>query len=93
MKLKNKTIHRGKRIAAFGVAAGLLSPGAGAWLDAAGLVTIDAITSALFGAVLVVTGLVAALLLTYAAKGTVPDEDFDAAINDAIENLNSKSKK
>lgn len=93
MKLKNKTVLRGKRIAAFGIAAGLLSPGAGAWLDAAGMVQIDAVTSAIFGATLVITGLVAALLLTFAAKGEVSDEAFDQAINDAIENLNSKSKK
>lgn len=93
MKLKSTQIKRGKRIAAFGIAAGLLSPGAGAWLDAAGMVHIDAFTSALFGATLVVTGLIAALLLTYAAKGEVSDEAFDAAISDAIENLNSKSKK
>lgn len=93
MKLGSKQIKRGKRVAAFGIAAGILSPGAGAWLDAAGMVQISALTSAVFGATLVVTGLVAALLLTYAAKGEVSDEAFDSAISDAIENLNSKSKK
>lgn len=83
---KTKAIHRAKRIAAFGIAAGIMSPGAGNWMG------IDAITSAIFGAVIVLSSLIAALLLTYAGKGQVTDGDFDSHINESIETLKSKSK-
>lgn len=79
--------QRAQRIAAFGLAAGLMSPGAGNWMG------IDAVTSAIFGAIVVLTSLVAAMLLTYAGKGSVSDTDFDAHINDSIETLKSNSKK
>jgi len=85
--IQPKQVHRAKRILAFGVAAGIVSPGAGSWIG------IDAITSAIFGAMVVLLALVAALLLTYAGKGKVEDADFDAHINAAIENIKSDSKK
>lgn len=87
---RNKVIHRGKRIAAFTIAAGILTPGAGAWVDAMGVAHIDAIASAILGAVLVGSGLIATLLLIYAAKGEVSDHAFDKAIAEHIENINSK---
>lgn len=84
---KSKQVKRAKRVAAFGVATGILSLGAG------NIWQIDALTSALFGASLALLGLVAALLIIYAGKGDVPDSDFDQAINSAIENVRSKSSK
>lgn len=82
-----KHIHRAKRVLAFGIAAGLVSPGAGTWIG------IDAITSAIFGAMVVLLSLIAAMLLTYAGKGSVSDADFNAHINESIETLKSNSKK
>lgn len=87
-----KHVKRAKRILAFGIAAGLVSPGAGAWVNELGVASIDAIGSAVFGAIVVLLSLIAALLITYAGKGAVSDEDFDSHINAAIENINSKNK-
>jgi hypothetical protein len=87
---RQKAIHRGKRIAAFTIAAGIVAPGAGAWADALGIVSITAVASAVIGAILVSSGLIATLLLIYAAKGEVSDRAFDGAIAEHIENLNSK---
>ena len=86
-KCNKKTLARAKRIIAFGLAAGILSPGAGNWMG------INAITSALFGGIIVISSLIAALLLTYAGKGEVTDADFDSHIKDAITNLDSKDNK
>jgi hypothetical protein len=72
---------------AFGVASGIVSPGAGSWIG------IDAVTSAIFGAMVVLLSLVAAMLLTYAGKGEVSDMDFDSHINESIETLKSNAKK
>jgi hypothetical protein len=47
----------------------------------------------MFGAIMAVLGLIGALSFTYAAKGEVPDQDFDSHINSAIENVKSKDKK
>jgi hypothetical protein len=79
--------QRAQRVAAFGLAAGLMSPGAGNWMG------IDAVTSAIFGAIVVLTSLVAAMLLTYAGKGEVSEQDFNAHINESIETLKSNAKK
>ena len=84
--ISHRTQKRIKRVLAFGVAAGILAPGAGNWLG------LDAITSAVFGSVMVLLTLIAALLLTYAGKGDVSDADFDSHINEQIESLKSKSK-
>jgi hypothetical protein len=80
-------IKRAKRVLAFGVASGIVSPGAGSWIG------IDAITSAVFGAMVVLLSLVAAMLLTYAGKGEVSDTDFNSHINESIETLKSNAKK
>jgi hypothetical protein len=90
VKKESKLIHRGKRIAAFTIAAGLLSPGAGSWLDTLGIAHIDAIASAAFGGILVSVGLIATLLLIYAGRGRVSDEAFDNAMQEQIDQLNSK---
>jgi ribosomal protein S12 methylthiotransferase accessory factor YcaO len=90
---RKKLIHRGKRISAFTIAAGLLSPGAGSWLDTLGIANIDAIASAAFGAILVSVGLIATLLLIYAGRGSVSDAAFDNAMAEQIEQLNSKQDK
>ena len=85
--IEPKHIKRAKRVLAFGVAAGIVSPGAGSWIG------IDAVTSAIFGAMVVLLSLVAAMLLTYAGKGEVSDIDFDNHINESIETLKSNAKK
>lgn len=85
--IEPKHVKRAKRILAFGLAAGIVSPGAGSWIG------IDAVTSAVFGAIVVLMSLVAAMLLTYAGKGEVSDVDFDAHINQSIETLKSNAKK
>lgn len=87
-----KTIKRAKRVIAFGFGAGLMAPAGGAWLNQLGLAQIDALVSSIFGAITVVSSLIAALFITYAGKGEVPDPEFDSLINESIENLRSKSQ-
>jgi hypothetical protein len=85
--IEPRHVKRAKRVLAFGLAAGIVSPGAGNWMG------IDALTSAIFGAIVVLTSLIAALLLTYAGKGEVSDAAFDSHINESIETLKSNAKK
>lgn len=85
--IEPKHVKRVKRVLAFGIASGLVSPGAGTWIG------IDAVTSAIFGAMVVLLSLTAAMLLTYAGKGEVSDTDFDSHINESIEQLKSNAKK
>lgn len=80
-------ITRTLRVAAFAVATGIAFMGAG------NVFGISAIESAAFGAVGAVLGLLATLLFTYAGKASVPDEDFNSAINQAIESVSSETKK
>lgn len=77
-------VTRASRIAALIVGVGIIAPGAGNWLG------MDAVVSALFGGVLVGTGVVGTLLLIYASKAEVTDRDFNKAINDAIESVRSE---
>lgn len=79
-------ITRTLRIVAFAVATGIAFMGAG------NVFGISAIQSAAFGAVGAVLGLLATLLFTYAGKASVPDEDFNQAINKAIESVSSETK-
>jgi hypothetical protein len=79
-------ITRSLRVAAFAVATGIAFMGAG------NVFGISAVQSAAFGAVGAVLGLLATLLFTYASKASVPDEDFDSAINKAIESVASDTK-
>lgn len=82
--MKSKTVRRVLRVIAFGVATGIIFIGAG------NIWGFDALESAGFGATGAVLGLLAVLLFTYAGKDKVSDEDFNTAINDAIEHVNSK---
>ncbi len=79
-------ITRTLRVAAFALATGIAFMGAG------NVFGISAIQSAAFGAVGAVLGLLATLLFTYAGKASVPDADFDKAINQAIESVASDAK-
>lgn len=83
----NRLVKRILRIAAFALGVGILALGAGS------VIGFSAIQSALFGAIMAVLGLIGALSFTYAAKGEVPDQDFDSHINSAIENVKSKDQK
>ena len=80
-------ITRSLRIGAFALATGIAFMGAG------NVFGISAMQSAAFGAVGAVLGLLATLLFTYAGKASVPDEDFNQAINKAIESVSSETKK
>ena len=83
----NKNIKRALRVGAFGLGTGIMFMGAGSiW-------GFEALQSAGFGATGAVLGLIAVLAFTYAGKGNVPEKDFDSAINEAIETVNSKTKK
>lgn len=79
-------ISRSLRVAAFALATGIAFMGAG------NVFGISAVESAAFGAVGAVLGLLATLLFTYAGKAQVKDEDFDSAINQAIESVASDIK-
>jgi len=86
-KIMKYWITRTLRIVAFAVATGIAFMGAG------NVFGISAVESAAFGAVGAVLGLLATLLFTYAGKASVPDDDFDSAINKAIESVSSEAKK
>ncbi len=83
----NRLIKRTLRVASFALGVGILALGAGS------VIGLSAIESATFGAVMAVLGLIGAIAFTYAAKGQVPDADFDSHINSAIENVKSQDKK
>lgn len=82
-----KPVRRLFRVLAFGFGAGVTG------LAAGNLWGFSALQSAGFGASLAVLGLLAALSWVYAGKGEVSDQDFDRAVNDAIETVRSKSSK
>jgi hypothetical protein len=86
-KIMKYWITRTLRIVAFALATGIAFMGAG------NVFGISAVQSAAFGAVGAVLGLLATLLFTYAGKASVPDDDFDSAINKAIESVSSEAKK
>lgn len=85
--LKNKVVKRSLRVIAFTIAAGLSFMGAGNVLGFA------AIESALFGAIGSLMGLVIGLLFNYALDGVLSDEEFDANIKQAIDTVQSNTKK
>ncbi len=85
--MSKSLVKRGLRVVAFALGAGIAGLGAGSVLG------MSAIQSALFGALLAVIGLVGALSFIFAVKGSVPDEDFDNAINSAVETVRSKTEK
>jgi hypothetical protein len=82
-----RILKRTLRVASFALGVGILALGAGS------VIGLSAIESATFGAVMAVLGLIGAIAFTYAAKGQVPDADFDSHINSAIENVKSQDKK
>jgi succinate-acetate transporter protein len=53
---------------------------------------MSVIQSALFGALMGVLGIIAAIAFIYAGKGKVAQQDFDSTINAAIETVRSKEK-
>jgi hypothetical protein len=83
----NRILKRTLRVASFALGVGILALGAGS------VIGLSAVESATFGAVMAVLGLLGAIAFTYAAKGQVPDADFDSHINSAIENVKSQDKK
>jgi hypothetical protein len=78
------TIKRIIRVAAFALGAAITGLGAGS------VVGMDIVQSAMFGALLGVLGILAAISFIFAGKGQVNDQDFDATINSAIETVRSK---
>lgn len=85
--LKSKLAKRIARVAAFALGAGI------AFLGAGNIQGLSALESARFGATGAVLGLIMALSFIFAGKSQIEDEDFDQAINSAIENVSSKTKK
>lgn len=84
---KQEFIKRISRIGSFGVGTAILGLGAGAvW-------NISVLESALFGATLAILGLIGVLSFIYAVKGSVPKKDFDDAIYNAVQQVQSKSQK
>ena len=80
------TLKRFFRVAAFSLGAAITGLGAGS------VVGMDIVQSALFGALLGVLGIIAAISFIFAGKGGVNDADFDAPRYSAIETVRSKEK-
>jgi hypothetical protein len=80
-----KTLKRAWRIFSFTLGAGLAGLGAG------NLWELNIIQSIGMGATVALIALVIALSFTHAGKGKVSEEDFDAAINSAIETVKSST--
>lgn len=84
---RNKHVKRTLRVVAFTAAAGLSFMGAG------NVMGFGAIESALFGATGSLMGLMIGLLFNYALDGMLSDEEFDANIKQAVDTVQSKTKK
>jgi len=88
MTFKNpKTRRRLFRIVAICLGVGLSAPSAGSAIG------LDFFTSALFGALMVLIGLVSALLITFGVKDGVSDAEFDKTLREAAEQASKASKK
>jgi hypothetical protein len=85
--LKNDLLKRLFRVLAFALGAGIAGLGAGSVLG------FSALQSAMFGSLAAVIGLIGALSFVFAIKGQVPDEDFNNAINSAVETVRAKTDK
>ncbi len=85
--LRNKVVKRTLRVVAFTLAAGLSFMGAG------NVLSFGALESALFGAIGSLMGLIIGLLFNYALDGMLSDEEFDANIKQAIDTVQSNTKK
>lgn len=84
---RNKHVKRVLRIVAFTLAAGLSFMGAG------NVMNFSALESALFGAMGSLMGLVIGLLFNYALDGFLSDDEFDANLKQAIDTVQSNTKK
>jgi hypothetical protein len=88
-KVSKKHVKRGLRVLALMLGAGLSFMGVGNLP----MFSMDAAESVAFGALGCLVGLITGVSLTYAAKGEVPDVDFDGLINQQIDSVQSKTKK
>jgi hypothetical protein len=84
---KLELVKRLFRVLAFALGAGIAGLGAGSVLG------FSALQSAMFGSLAAVIGLIGALSFVFAIKGQVPDEDFNNAINSAVETVRAKTDK
>lgn len=82
-----KVQHRALRILAIVSAAGLSFMAAGNFWEQ------NALTSFLFGATGVAMFIAIALLTLFGVKGRVTDQDFDATINNAAQQIQTKEDK
>jgi hypothetical protein len=89
MKIKPSptTIRRTLRVIAFAFATGIAFMGAG------NVFGFSALESAGFGATGAVLGLISVLLFNFAAKDGVSDTEFETAINQAIQQVQSQTAK
>ena len=85
--MKKPIVKRVIRVLAFTLGAGIAGLGAGSVLG------FSAVQSALFGSLAAVIGLVGALSFVFAIKGEVPEDDFNNAINSAVETVRAKTDK
>lgn len=87
MTLKTKTKRRLLRGLAICLGVGISAPSAGSAIG------MDFATSALFGGLMVGISLVSTLLITFAVKDGVSDDEFDKSIREAAEKAQSTTKK
>ena len=88
MTFKNpKTKRRLFRIVAICLGVGLAAPSAGSAIG------MDFLTSAVFGALMVLISLVSTLLITFGVKDGVSDSDFDKTLREAAEQASKATKK
>lgn len=87
--LKSPKLKRVMRVVALAFGAGLSFMGVGNLP----LFNMDAANSVMFGAIGTIVALMIGLSFTFAAKGNVPDKEFDELINQQIEAVNAKTKK
>lgn len=85
--LRNKIVKRTLRVLSFTAAAGLSFMGAG------NVMSFSALESAMFGAMGSLMGLLIGLLFNYALDGMLSDEEFDAGIKQAVDTVQSNTKK
>lgn len=88
MTFKNpKTKRRVFRVIAICLGVGLAAPSAGSAIG------MDFVTSATFGALMVLISLVSTLLITFGVKDGVSDAEFDKTLREAAEQASKATKK
>lgn len=85
--LNQKTRRRLLRGLAICIGVGISAPSAGSAIG------MDFATSAVFGGLMVGISLISTLLITFAIKDGVSDEEFDKTIREAAEKANQTTKK